>query len=89
MQPLPCVVKAYGMIRQEEKQGDGVLPKPLIPQVALSSHSGNTSSRTIHYTHRTNGNNGSRSIERRSTFRPGVFVQTATRRGIVGMNVTD
>nr|GEX58362.1 cysteine-rich RLK (receptor-like protein kinase) 8 [Tanacetum cinerariifolium] len=32
MQHLPTVAKAYGMIRQEEKQREGIMPKNLGPQ---------------------------------------------------------
>ncbi|XP_071712615.1 uncharacterized protein [Rutidosis leptorrhynchoides] len=32
MQPLPSTAKAYGMIKQEEKQREGILPKPITPE---------------------------------------------------------
>ncbi|GJU72728.1 hypothetical protein Tco_1264133 [Tanacetum coccineum] len=38
MQPLPTVAKAYSMIRQEEKQREGMLPKPTT-SAAFSSYS--------------------------------------------------
>ncbi|GJT26796.1 cysteine-rich receptor-like protein kinase 8 [Tanacetum coccineum] len=38
MQPLPSVVKAYNMVRQKEKQREGLLPKPAT-SVAFSMYS--------------------------------------------------
>nr|GEY48125.1 cysteine-rich RLK (receptor-like protein kinase) 8 [Tanacetum cinerariifolium] len=80
MQPLPIVAKAYGMIRQEEKQREGIMPKNLGPRVALSSYSSQNSSRTSNYYQTTSGNNGNRQ-ERRNTFRPGVICSNCNKEG--------
>ncbi|GKC65058.1 cysteine-rich receptor-like protein kinase 8 [Tanacetum coccineum] len=40
MQPLPSVVKAYNMVKQEEKQREGLLPKPATSST-FSIHSNN------------------------------------------------
>nr|GEW28589.1 hypothetical protein [Tanacetum cinerariifolium] len=80
MQPLPIVAKAYGMIRQEEKQREGIMPKNLGPRVALSSYSSQNSSGTSNYYQTTSGNNGNRQ-ERRNTSRPGVICLNCNKEG--------
>ncbi|GJV13486.1 cysteine-rich receptor-like protein kinase 8, partial [Tanacetum coccineum] len=80
LQPLPSVAKAYGMIRQEEKQREGVLPKPL-GSVAFSTQS----------YQQTRSNNPNRNATtqypnrpqtgRRSTFRPGVYCTNCSKEG--------
>lgn len=80
MQPLPTVAKAYGMIRQEKKQREGILPKPIGIQVALSSYSGPSTSRTTNYSQRATGTR-TPTQERKSTFRPSVICSNCNKEG--------
>ncbi|GJY42071.1 cysteine-rich receptor-like protein kinase 8, partial [Tanacetum coccineum] len=82
LQPLPTDAKAYSMIRQEEKQKEGILPKPL-RSTALSaqtyisqSYKNNNTPRntTSQYPNRPQ-------TGRRSTFRPEVYCTICSKEG--------
>ncbi|GKE31824.1 cysteine-rich receptor-like protein kinase 8 [Tanacetum coccineum] len=77
MQPLPTVAKAYGMIRQEEKQREGILPKPTTSAV-FSTYSNGSTSRNYNNTQR---NNQRSQTERRSTFRAGIYCTNCGKEG--------
>ncbi|XP_071709203.1 uncharacterized protein [Rutidosis leptorrhynchoides] len=77
MQPLPSTAKAYGMIKQEEKQRKGILPKPNIPEIM--SITGNTS-RSYNQQKYTKPSMNNTS-ERRSTFKVGVKCTTCYMEG--------
>nr|GEV31848.1 cysteine-rich RLK (receptor-like protein kinase) 8 [Tanacetum cinerariifolium] len=69
LRPLPTVAKAYSMIRQEEKQREGILPKPL-GSTALSAqtYKNNNTPRNINSAYPNKPQTG-----RRRTFRHGVY----------------
>lgn len=69
MSPLPTVAKAYTMLRQEEKQREGYIPKSTIPSALAAQSSGYKSQNNTRYV-RTNPGEVS---ERRSTFKKGVI----------------
>ncbi|XP_071713208.1 uncharacterized protein [Rutidosis leptorrhynchoides] len=78
IQPLPTTAKAYGMIKHEEKQREGLLPKPNAP--AVMSITSNTP--------RSYANNNHQKFtrplvntERRSTFKTGIKCSTCFREG--------
>ncbi|GJT76632.1 cysteine-rich receptor-like protein kinase 8 [Tanacetum coccineum] len=70
MQPLPTVVKAYGMVRHEEKQREGIMSKPNTPTI-FSAFLNNQRN----YTNPSRYTRGesSTTAERRSTFKKGVY----------------
>ncbi|XP_071699604.1 uncharacterized protein [Rutidosis leptorrhynchoides] len=77
MQPLPSTAKAYGMIKQEEKQREGILPKPITPAI-MSISGSNTKSHYQKFTKQPAINNNN---ERKSSFKPGVHCTTCYREG--------
>lgn len=94
MQPLPSVVKAYNMVRQEEKQREGLLPKPATTSVfAAFGQRGQNSGQNYNANQRSNrsaytqgessrsGYTQGESSERRSTFRKGVICGNCSKEG--------
>ncbi|PWA89235.1 Cysteine-rich RLK (receptor-like protein kinase) 8 [Artemisia annua] len=84
LQPLPTVSKAYSMIRQEEKQREGTLPKPL-GSTAFGAQSNPTQFSNNRFGN-TNRNNNSQSQERpqtgrRSSFKTGVYCTNCYKEG--------
>ncbi|GJV99862.1 cysteine-rich receptor-like protein kinase 8 [Tanacetum coccineum] len=90
MQPMPTVAKAYGLIRQEEKQREGYVQQTT-NSAALYAHS-NYARPTYHNNNRANRNftqgessnrnsNQSDVIVRRSTFRKGVICGNCSKEG--------
>ncbi|GJY58741.1 hypothetical protein Tco_0458633 [Tanacetum coccineum] len=80
LQPLPSVAKAYGMIRQEEKQREGVLPKPL-GSAAFSTQSYqqtrfNNSNKNANTQYPKRPQTG-----RKSTFKPGEYCTNCSKEG--------
>ncbi|XP_071708326.1 uncharacterized protein [Rutidosis leptorrhynchoides] len=67
MQPMPNAAKAYGMVRQEEKQKEHTSIRPTI-SAALSMQTNNTS---IWGAQKASFNN--KSYERKGTFKKGIF----------------
>ena len=81
MQPLPLVVKAYGIVRHEEKQREGILPKPNTTSI-FSVYSNNQ--RNYGNGSRTYGNSrgeSSSTAERRSNFKKGVYCGNCSKEG--------
>ncbi|XP_071738636.1 uncharacterized protein [Rutidosis leptorrhynchoides] len=76
LQPLPTTAKAYGMIKQEEKQREGILPKPITP--AIMSVSGNVKQYNHQKFTKSSSNN---TAEKKSTFKAGVHCTTCYREG--------
>nr|GEV13771.1 cysteine-rich RLK (receptor-like protein kinase) 8 [Tanacetum cinerariifolium] len=77
LQPLPTVAKAYSMIRQEEKQRECILPKPL-GSTALSAQTyrNNNTPRNTNSAYPNRPQTG-----RRSTFRLGVYCTNFSKEG--------
>nr|XP_043615966.1 uncharacterized protein LOC122587871 [Erigeron canadensis] len=79
IQPLPTVAKAYSMIRQEEKQREGILPKPPTIPTALTAnthkYTPNTTYKKPTYSAKPN--------ERKSPFRKGIFCDKCQKEGHV------
>nr|GEW04845.1 uncharacterized mitochondrial protein AtMg00810-like [Tanacetum cinerariifolium] len=75
--PLPTVAKAYSIIRQEEKQREGILPKPL-GSTALSAQTYRNNS-TPRNTNSPYANRTQTSM--RSTFRPTVYYINLSKEG--------
>ncbi|XP_071695942.1 uncharacterized protein [Rutidosis leptorrhynchoides] len=71
MQPLPTIAKAYGMLKQEEKQRDGTLPKSVMPTI-MSYKQNNYQKFT---------KTSATGNERKSTFKAGVTCSTCYREG--------
>ncbi|GJT62079.1 retrovirus-related pol polyprotein from transposon TNT 1-94 [Tanacetum coccineum] len=83
MYPLPTVVKAYGMVRHEEKQREGILYKPNTPAI-FSTFSNNPRNYTNqNYTCQRNFSRGetSNSTERRSVFKKGLYYGNCSKEG--------
>ena len=90
MQPLPTVVKAYNMIRHEEKQREGILPKPS-NSAAFSTFSsgqrgynqGNRNNRSKFYQGESSRSHYSsaETTERRSSFKKGVICGNCGKEG--------
>ncbi|GJY12934.1 cysteine-rich receptor-like protein kinase 8 [Tanacetum coccineum] len=90
MQPMPTVAKAYGLIRQEEKQREGYVQQ-ILTSATLFAHS-NYARPAYHGKNRTNRNftqgessnrnsNQSDVTMRRSTFRKGVICEKCSKEG--------
>ncbi|GJV05750.1 hypothetical protein Tco_1343406 [Tanacetum coccineum] len=80
MQPLPTTIKAYGMIRQEEKQRESLTPKHIAPTVMYTFTNNNHSSQTTpqstfrqNRTYSDTSNHRGDSNTMRSTFRQGII----------------
>ncbi|GJW90562.1 cysteine-rich receptor-like protein kinase 8 [Tanacetum coccineum] len=82
LQPLPTMAKAYSMIRQEEKQREGIIPKPL-GSTALSTQSYTPQSNRFNNSYRnTNSQFPNRpQTGRRSTFKVGVYYTNCSKEG--------
>lgn len=79
MKPLPTAAKAYSMIRQEEKQREGILPKPTI-STALSAQSYGPYNNNSRFTKQSTHIKPSR----RSNFKKGVDCDNCSKEGHLG-----
>ncbi|GKB52457.1 cysteine-rich receptor-like protein kinase 8, partial [Tanacetum coccineum] len=84
MQPLPTTTKAYGMLRQEEKQRESLTPKHIAPTV-MSTFTNNTHPSQSHFRQNRSfndtRNHRSDSNARRSTFKQGVICGNCQKEG--------
>ncbi|GKD62086.1 hypothetical protein Tco_1299595, partial [Tanacetum coccineum] len=87
MQPLPTVVKAYSMIRQEEKQREWYIPQSTTP-VALSPYSNysrnnqyNNIRGNRNYSQGESLNRSYNQKKRRSTFKKGIICGNCSKEG--------
>ena len=81
MQPLPSVVKAYNMVRHEEKQREGLLPKPATSVfAAFGSQQRSQTYGSNNGQQRFTRSNGE-SSERRSSFRKGLICENCSKEG--------
>ena len=82
MQPLPAVSKAYGMLRQEEKQRDSPKPQPPAP-IALNTYRNNhhSSNRTSSSSTPSNNPVPNTQNDRRANFRKGILCAYCKKEG--------
>ncbi|XP_071713580.1 uncharacterized protein [Rutidosis leptorrhynchoides] len=89
MNPLPTVAKAYGMVRQEEKQRENFTPKTNTGSIALSTYTNNyknnnTGSRwnnNTKYTPSTSTKYTLFTLERKSSYKKGVYFDNCGLKG--------
>ena len=84
MQPLPNATKAYGMLRQEERQRESFTPKHVAPSVMSTYTSNNHSSQLnprLQRNYNDNGNHRSEQNPRRSVFKQGVICGKCQKEG--------
>ncbi|GKA04792.1 cysteine-rich receptor-like protein kinase 8, partial [Tanacetum coccineum] len=86
MQPLPTTTKAYGMLRQEEKQRESLTPKHVAP-IVMSSFTNSNNNHSPQPNFRQNRtfseseNHRNDSNTRRSTFKQGVIYGNCQKEG--------
>ncbi|GKA28154.1 cysteine-rich receptor-like protein kinase 8 [Tanacetum coccineum] len=84
MQPLPTTTKAYGMLRQEEKQRESLTPKHIAPTVMSTFSNNNYSSQSQYRQNRSSSDSGNHRNEpntRRSTFKQGMICGKCQKEG--------
>ncbi|GKA74355.1 cysteine-rich receptor-like protein kinase 8 [Tanacetum coccineum] len=82
MQPLPLVSKAYGMLRQEEKQRD--TPKSSLMSIPTALNTFSTNRNNTTRTNTPNTTSGQTSVTRKARFRKGVIYTNCQKEGHYG-----